>query len=166
MCLEILKPQADQFGNPKSTGKADVEHRAIASSRPGGRIGSIQHSLQLFVCEIIHKGLVGFFEGNRHEASNLLKGRGDPVLKEMSERFDRRQASIPRFCGIAPVRFQVFQKRQNQSRIQLLQDEGRRRRPVMIGGETDHQLERIGVGITGMGAQGAVSGQIFPEKRG
>ena len=45
MCLHLVEPKPDKFGNSESGGKAEVKHGAITSSKTGRRIRGVQQGL-------------------------------------------------------------------------------------------------------------------------
>jgi hypothetical protein len=165
MSLYFIASKADQLRNSKSPGKTNVEHSAIASPGLSGWIGCVQQSLQLFTVEIVDKSFVSFFERDRVDASHLFDSRRDAILDEMREGLDGSQTCVSCPCGVSAAGLNVFQERENQWRIQLLQGQSRRRSLVPLGSEAKQQLEGIGVRVTGVDTTRAIAGQILPEKR-
>jgi hypothetical protein len=137
MCLQIIKPKANQFGDPQSSGKADVEHGPITSSGTSAWIRSVKQRLQFFVVEIVDEGIVGFLEGNRQDTSDLFNCRGDPILDEMRERLYGSETGVSRARGVATAGLKVFQKCKDQWRVQLLQSQSRGGRTIQLGSEAE-----------------------------
>ena len=88
MSLQIIKSEADQFGNTESSGKTEVEHGAIPSAGTCRRFRSIKQGLQLFMVEITDKGLVRFFEGDRQDTSHLFDSGGNSILRRLAGRVE------------------------------------------------------------------------------
>ena len=73
MRLQVIEPQSDQFRNSQSGDEADVEHRAIASSRTRLRIWSVKQGLQFFLIEKVDERLVCLLKWNRKNGADLFE---------------------------------------------------------------------------------------------
>jgi hypothetical protein len=73
-----------------------VQHGPIPDSRPRGWIRSIEQSLYFFLDQIRHQTSVGFLEGYRQNAANLLDCGWLAMLQKPKERSDGSQTDVSR----------------------------------------------------------------------
>jgi hypothetical protein len=65
-----------------------MQYCPISNSHSRGRIRGIEQSLHFFLRQIRHQTMVGFLEGDRQNAANLLDGSWLAVLQKSEERAD------------------------------------------------------------------------------
>jgi hypothetical protein len=65
-----------------------MQYRAISNSHPRGGIRSVEQGLHFFLHQVRYQTMVGFLEGDRQNAANLLDGGWLSVLQEPKERAD------------------------------------------------------------------------------
>jgi hypothetical protein len=65
-----------------------VQYRPIANAHSRGRIRGVEQGLHFFLRQIRHQTMVGFLEGDRQNAANLLDGSWLSVLQKPEERAD------------------------------------------------------------------------------
>ncbi len=87
-----------------------MQHGAVADSIACGRIGGIQQSLDLLSQQVGNQASVGFLEGNRQNATNLLKRRRLPMFEIAEERLYGSQTNVSGLCRVLPLILQILQE--------------------------------------------------------
>jgi hypothetical protein len=73
-----------------------VQHGPISDSLPRGWVRSVEQGLYFFLDQIRHQTSVGFLEGDRQNAANLLDRGWLTVLQKPEKRPDGSQADVAR----------------------------------------------------------------------
>ena len=83
-----------------------------------------------------------------------MASAGDIVPEKMlHEAAHRRQAAVSGDCGVAALRFDMFQKRQNRVGSYIVEGQTCNRLVLVVRQEQEEQLQRVAVGSHGMGAR-------------
>src|SRR3546814_11318628 len=78
----------------RSTGRGEVQHRAVAGAKAGPGIRGIEESLDLRPVEIVDQRLVGLLGRDRSDAERLIQAGRNPILDIPEEGSDRGEPAI------------------------------------------------------------------------
>ena len=101
-----------------------MQHRSVPDTITRRWIRGIQQRLDFLADEIGHQARTGFLEWYRQNATDLFERPRLPVLKEVKERFYRRQPYVARLWCIPACVLQIFEEAADKFLIKLLQREG------------------------------------------
>ena len=160
----ITGPQTGQLGYPQSGTNREMQHRPVSDTIAGRWIRGIQQRLNFLADEIGHQARTGFLERYRQNTTDLFERRRLPVLKEVKERFYRRQPDVACLWRVPACVLQMFEECADQFRIKLLQRERRRFRPKFGRRELEQKLEAVSIRIACVLAGASVTREIITQE--
>ena len=100
------------------------------------------------------------------DPTDLFQGRRQLVFDVAHEGFDGREAQIAGDRAVPPLAFDMFEKVEDQSGVELLDVQLRRRCSRAFGGKGKQQPEAVGVSLAGMRAVATLPGHVIAHEAG
>jgi hypothetical protein len=159
--MESGGAERKRFGHAGSSVVEEQQQRTIPITMPRARIDCSDQRTCLLRLQVRHSSPRGPF-GLYGKDGAVLPSAGDIVSEKiLYEAPHRRQTAVTSDCGVATLRFDMFQKRQDRVCSNIVECQTCNRFVLMARKEQEEELQRIAVGSHGMGAGTACLAEIF-----
>ena len=149
--MDCVPVEVDQLGQAQTCLGCEQQQGVIAASEPCCAIGSGKDFLDLRPRQEMHLTLVVTLA--RYREHSLDKGAVGRLLEggEPEERVNGRQAQVARPRARAPLCLEVSEERADESNVQIVEGQGRRRLAEPRLCKPEQQPERVPVGCDRVG---------------
>jgi hypothetical protein len=143
-----------------------MQHGAVTDSESCGGVWRVEDGTNLVHREMPNQPLVMAFARDGMDLTCLCQCGGHAEFDISDKGFNRGESSVASSRAISPLFFDVSEKLENQSGIDLLEADLRRLDLEPLTGKDEQEPKGVSVGLACVGAAALFDRHVFAQKTG